>query len=80
MPRDPKIPFTSADSISPPPRSLRRSLRFALGEPDSTEAVRLIVEQGVPVAELRPGWLHIEPWFPDLLNQLMGVESLEDGE
>lgn len=75
MPRDPKLPFTPAEFTGPPPRPLR----FALGDPDSTEAVRLTVEQGTPVAELRPGWLRIEPWFPSLLNQLLGVEGLDEG-
>lgn len=72
--RDPNLPFTAPDITAPPPRPLR----FALGDPDSPEAVRLTVEHGAPVAELRPGWLRIEPWFPSLLNQLLGVEGIDE--
>jgi hypothetical protein len=34
----------------------------------------------VPVAVLRPGWLRIEPWFPSLLNQLLGVDYIVEDE
>lgn len=75
MHRDPKLSSTAPELATPP----LRPLRFALGDPDSPEAVRLTVEQGAPIAMLRPGWLRIEPWFPNLLNQLLGVEGV-DGE
>jgi len=71
MSSDPKLPFTPAEFTDLPPRPLR----FALGDPDSTEAVRLTVEHGAPIAVLRPGWLRIEPWFPALLNQLQGLDE-----
>jgi len=76
MSSDPKLPFTHSEFTTSP----LRPLRFALGDPHSPEAVRLIVRQGVPVAALRPGWLHIEPWFPSLLNQLLGVDCVIDDE
>lgn len=76
MSSDPKLPATHIKLTASP----LRPLRFALGDSDSPEAVRLTVRQGVPVAVLRPGWLRIEPWFPSLLNQLLGVDYIVEDE
>lgn len=50
-------------------------VRFALGDPDWPERLRLTEEHGAPVVYLRPGWNYTDSTTVDLLNQLFDVDE-----
>ena len=53
----------------------RSKVRFALGDPDSPERLRLTEEHGEAVVYLRPGWNLDDHTTVAVLNQLFGVDD-----
>jgi len=55
------------------PRSSK--VRFALGDPDWPDRLRLTEEHGEAVVYLRPGWNFTDHTTVDVLNQLFDVDE-----